>query len=198
MLQDPEFGKEGLASLKAALKNVEVLTDRLKEGEGFAGRLFFDPAMASKADELTKVISDLSAITGALNRKEGALGDLLEKDGSSEKALEDFKLAAASLRRTAEAFESTDGLIGRLLHDKEFSTQVATNLRETMQNLAEISRKVNSGQGSLGALVNERTLHDGLEDVVTGVNDSRFARWLLRHYQKKGIKATPEPQPPKP
>ena len=28
-----------------------------------------------------------------------------------------------------------------------------------------------------------------LEDVVAGVNDSKFARWLTRHYHKKGIKA---------
>ena len=46
---------------------------------------------------------------------------------------------------------------------------------------------MNSGQGTLGALVNERVLHDSLEDVVAGTNDSKFARWLLRHYQKKGI-----------
>ena len=31
--------------------------------------------------------------------------------------------------------------------------------------------------------------YDGLEDVVAGVNDSKFARWLMRRYQKKGIKA---------
>ena len=30
-------------------------------------------------------------------------------------------------------------------------------------------------------------LHDGLEDFTAGVNDSKFARWLMRHYQKKGI-----------
>jgi hypothetical protein len=55
--------------------------------------------------------------------------------------------------------------------------------------VAEITDKVNRGVGTLGALVNERTVHDGLEDVIAGVNDSKFARWLLRHYQKNGIEA---------
>ena len=33
------------------------------------------------------------------------------------------------------------------------------------------------------------------KDVITGVNDSKFARWMLRHYQKKGIEAPPLPAP---
>ena len=48
----------------------------------------------------------------------------------------------------------------------------------------------------LGLLVNERTLHDGLEDVVAGVNDSKFARWLLRHYRKKGVQALGQEEAP--
>ena len=33
-----------------------------------------------------------------------------------------------------------------------------------------------------------------MEEVVAGVNDSKFARWLMRHYQKKGIKASERPE----
>jgi len=47
-------------------------------------------------------------------------------------------------------------------------------------------------------LVNDRTLYDSAEDVITGVNDSKFARWMLRHYQKQGIEAPPPPPPPAP
>jgi len=39
------------------------------------------------------------------------------------------------------------------------------------------------------------SLYDGAEDVMAGVNDSKFARWMLRHYQKKGIEAPPPPAP---
>jgi phospholipid/cholesterol/gamma-HCH transport system substrate-binding protein len=195
MLRDPNFGKEGLAALKGALANLEILTDRLRQGKGFAGKLLFDPSLGPKADDLTQAISDLAAVTHSLREKEGALGDLLDKDGSSDKAIEDVRAAAASLRKTAEALERGEGLLGRLVHDKEYSDRVSASLAETLHNFAEITRKINSGQGSLGALVNERTLHDGLEDVVTGVNDSKFARWLLRHYQKKGIETGTAPAP---
>jgi hypothetical protein len=46
--------------------------------------------------------------------------------------------------------------------------------------------------------VNDRTLYDSAEDVVAGVNDSKFALWMLRHYQKKGIEAPPPPPPAAP
>ena len=65
---------------------------------------------------------------------------------------------------------------------------MSRDLRRLVGNLAEISDKINRGEGTLGALVNERTLYEGMEDVVAGANDSKFARWLLRRYQRKGIK----------
>jgi phospholipid/cholesterol/gamma-HCH transport system substrate-binding protein len=197
MLKDPNFGKEGLAALKGALTNVEVLTDRLRRGQGFAGKLFFDPSLGSKADDLTDAIGDLAEVTKNLRDNKGALGDLLKEGGKSDEAVADLAAAAASLRRTAEALEHGDGLVGRLLHDKEYSERVGASIAATLHDLAEIMHKINTGQGTLGALVNERKLHEGLEQVVAGTNDSKFARWLMRHYQKKGIEvqtATP-PQP---
>ena len=99
-----------------------------------------------------------------------------------------------------QRLESTDGLVGKLLNDPAYSDAIASKLQETVTNLAEITRKINEGSGTLGALVNNRTLYDSAEDVFAGVNDSKFARWMLRHYQKKGIEAPPppEPQTPKP
>ena len=55
-----------------------------------------------------------------------------------------------------------------------------------------MTEKINNGDGSLGALINERSLYDGAEDLLAGTNDSKFARWLLRHYRKKGIKTQEE------
>jgi phospholipid/cholesterol/gamma-HCH transport system substrate-binding protein len=188
-IHDPEFGQESLAHLKATLENLEALTGKLKRGEGFAGRLLGDPSLAGSADELSKAIRDLSSFLETLSRKEGALGALTEKGGAGEQAISEIRDAAASLKRVVSALESKDNLLGKLLHDPEYSARVASDLETTLHNLAEISGKVNSGQGTLGALVNDRVLYDSMEDVVAGTNDSKFARWLLRHYQKKGIVA---------
>jgi phospholipid/cholesterol/gamma-HCH transport system substrate-binding protein len=187
-LRDPNFGREGLQAIRHAAENLEALTARLNSGQGFAGRLLVDPALAPRADDLARAISGVAQAIERLAAGEGAAGDLLSAHGRSSKALDDLAEASASLRHVSARLASKEGLIGRLLNDTAYSDAVATDLRETLAHLNSVAGKIDRGEGSLGALVNERTLHDGLEDVASGVGDSRFARWLLRHYQKKGIK----------
>jgi phospholipid/cholesterol/gamma-HCH transport system substrate-binding protein len=192
MLMDPEFGQQGLAALRGTLENLQAMTDDLLAGRGFMGRVLQDEAFANKVDTLGKALDNLALILASINVEEGGVGALLEDDGAGEQAIEDFRAAAASLRSVAERLESTEGFFGRLLNDAEYSESIALDLRRIVNNFAEISEKINEGDGTLGALVNDRTVHDGLEDVVAGLNDSKFARWLLRKYQKKGIKAQEE------
>ncbi len=188
LLKNPEFGKEGLARAKATLENVEDITARIRRGEGLGGRLITDRELAARADDLSRSIKNLSGILDAVERREGALGELLKEDGEAEKAVQDFRQASAALRRVTERLESKDGVFGKLLNDPEYSDEVARNLRTTLKDLSDITGKVNRGEGTLGALVNERTLHDAAEEIVAGVGDSKLARWLMRHYQKKAIK----------
>ncbi len=195
IIQDPEFGKEGMAKIDATVDNIRDITQRIKDGRGTVGRLVSDDALAARLDDLGTAVKDLSTIMESVSRGEGAIGSLTKKGGDAELAIADFKDSAASLKRVTARLESTDGLFGKLVYDKAYSNEVAENLRATVANLSAITRKVNEGQGTLGALVNERTLYDGAEEVVAGVGDSKFARWMLRHYQKQGIEAPPKPPP---
>lgn len=192
MISDPKFGKEGLEALRGALENIEALTDDLRSGKGFLGRMIEDRDFAAKVDSLGDVIEGLAAIVARIDLDSGALGEILREDGTGKQAVRDLADAAASLKNVAATLESDRGLIGKLLNDEIYSEQLATDLQTVLGNFAEISDKLNRGQGTLGLLISERTLHDGAEDVVAGMNDSKFARWLLRHYQKKGIKAPAE------
>lgn len=199
MLHDPEFGKEGLEHLRASVENLEAITSRLRAGRGFAGRLLFDEEFAHRVDDISVTLRHLATTMESVARREGAVGALLNDGGSGQKTIEDLREAAASLRRSTARLEAKEGLLGRLLNDTEYSERAANDLAAVLHNLAEITRKIDNGQGTLGLLVNERTLHDGMEDVVSGVGDSKFARWLMRHYQKKGIvsKQTGEEAPPR-
>ena len=198
MLHDPNFGKEGLAHLRATLENLEVLTARLRRGEGFAGRFLFDKEFARRIDDVSTSLGHLATTMDSVSRREGAVGALLNDGGAGQQAIESLRDAAESFRKAGARLEAREGLIGRLLNDPEYSEKAAADLAAILKNLHEITHRVNTGQGTLGALINERTLHDGLEDVVAGVNDSKFARWLMRHYQKKGIEAGEEGKEGKP
>jgi len=198
MIHDPQFGKEGLAHLHASLENLEILTTRLRRGEGFAGRILFDKEFAQRVDDISVSLGHVTKTLESVSRREGAVGALLNEGGAGQQAIENLRDAAQSIRKIGARMEAREGLVGRLLNDPEYSEKSAADLAAILRNLHEITNKVDTGQGTLGALVNERTLHDGLEEVVAGVNDSKFARWLMRHYQKQGIEVQEEKAAPKP
>ena len=198
VIQNPEFGKEGMAKIEATFDNIQAVTQRIKEGHGVVGRLVTDDNLAARLDDLGAAVKDLSTFMEAVARGDGAVGSLTKKGGDAEVAIADLRDAAASLKRITARLESKDGLIGRLLNDRDYSDRLAGNLEDALSNAAAITKKINEGKGTLGALVNDRTLYDSAEDVITGVNDSKFARWMLRHYQKQGIEAPPPPPPKAP
>ncbi len=189
MLFEPEFGQEGLEALRGTLENAEELTRGLLQGRGTLGRLLKDEEVSGTLDELKVAVEGFSSLMETMGQQEGALGEMIREGGAGERMIADASAAAAAMRRLSERLESDEGFAGRLLNDTEYSEALAADLRSTLHNVAEITDKVNRGEGTLGALVNERVLYDGAEDVIAGVDDSKFARWLLRHYRKKGIKS---------
>jgi phospholipid/cholesterol/gamma-HCH transport system substrate-binding protein len=189
MFTDPEFGRKGLDDLGKTVDNLRRLSDDLVAGRGFVGRLLYDQDFAAKVDDLGRMVERMGDLLESVDVEQGALGALLEEGGPGEQAVVDLREAAASLKQLSGCLASEDGLMSRLFCDGEGSARMAEDLRATVANLAEISGKINRGEGTLGALINDRTVYDGMEAVIAGTNDSKFARWLLRHYQKKGIQA---------
>jgi phospholipid/cholesterol/gamma-HCH transport system substrate-binding protein len=198
VIQNPEFGRQGMAKIESTLDDIKEITQRLKDGRGTAGRLLTDEGLAARLDDLGAAIKDMSTLMESMARGEGAIGSLTKPGGDAQVAIADLKDAAGSLKRAAARLDSKEGLIGKLLNDDAYSNQIAGGLQSVVTDLAAITKKINAGQGTLGALVNDRTLYDSAEDVIAGVNDSKFARWMLRHYQKQGIQAPPPPPAPAP
>ena len=197
MIGDPEFGQEALEALGRTFVQLEAITADLEQGRGTIGRLLRDDEFANRLDDLLDALQQAARQLQSIDPHSGGLGALLEQDGAGQRAIEDFAASAASLRRIAERLDQQQGIAGQLLQAAEGNDTFAADLRRLVANLAEISDKINRGQGTLGALVNERTLYDGLQDIVSGANSSTFGRWLMRRYQKSGIKAgEPEAEPP--
>lgn len=195
MLQDPEFGKEGLAALRSTLENLSALTSELRSRQGLAGRLIGDPGLAAVGDDLATAARGLAGFANDLAGQRPAIAELLGPDGDLRQTLASLHETAAALERAAARLDGAEGLLGRLLHDEAWSEQLAADLREIAARGASIARKIDEGQGTLGLLVNDRTLHDGASQIVAGANDSKFARWLTRRYQKRGIEATEAGEP---
>lgn len=54
------------------------------------------------------------------------------------------------------------------------------NLRESMSHLKSIMTKVDNGQGTIGALINDASLYDDVKTLIGGANRSRVLKYFIR------------------
>jgi hypothetical protein len=77
--------------------------------------------------------------------------------------------------------------VPRLLTDAAYADRVTGELEAVVRNLSEVSEKLNRGEGTVPRLINEPDVHDAVQDILIGVNESRLLRWLIRNRQRAGI-----------
>ena len=189
MIQDPEFGQASLEHLRGTLENLEAVTGEVRQGRGLAGRMLSDEQLAAKLDRLGVVVDDLASVSAKLRDGEGAIGELVREGAAGEQAVLEIHASAASLAESLRRIESGEGFVGRLVADREYADANAARIAQSLANIEEVTERVRRGEGTLGKLINDPGLYDDAATFVSGVNDSKFARWLLRRYRKRGIEA---------
>ncbi len=178
---------ETAENMRNTLRALEHVLVRMERGEGTLGKLLNDDEVFRRLDS---TLGRLEASATAIEQGQGALGLLISDEETRarlERTLANLDQASESLVELGEAFEEGDGLLPKLLHDPEYGDQVAEDLRQMASNLRLISERLEGGEGTVGALINDPDAYDALNDVLVGVNESRFLRWLVRNRQKKGI-----------
>jgi phospholipid/cholesterol/gamma-HCH transport system substrate-binding protein len=186
LLANPDVGDD----IRETLSSVRSLSQKLEAGEGLVGTLLVDSEFRDKTTKnLGEVAQRMNNILARMEDPDTTLGALLDKEGGGAVIIENLQQASASFRDVARELESGDGVLPRLLHDEEYADRVLGNLEDTTRNLASITGKVDRGEGSIGGLVNDPELYEGLRDVVTGLQESRFLRWMVSRYSQKGRKA---------
>ena len=178
---------ETAENMRNTLRALENVLTSMERGEGTLGKLLNDDEVFRRLDD---TLGRLETSMAAIEAGEGALGLLLSDEETRhrlERTLANLDKASESLVAMGQAFEEGGGLLPKLLHDPEYGEQVAEDLRQMSANLRLISERLESGEGTVGALINDPEAYQALTDILVGVNESRFLRWLVRNRQKKGI-----------
>jgi len=190
LLMDPTFGRDSLEDVRKTLGSLSRIAAQIEGGEGLIGAALHDPELRDRVvQRLPQLLDDIDAVVVGLRDPATPIGSILLPGGQGEAAIADVRAAAESIRRAAESLENGNGLAGRLLHDSEYADRVLGDLEATLRNVASITGKIDRGEGSVGAFVNDPAVYDGLRDVVTGLQDSRFLKWMVRRYGRKGAEA---------
>ena len=146
-------GKETLqnifGSVERSMGNIEEITGLMNQSLGRNDRRF---------DQIVRNIEDFS---NAVRESVGSGGDVnttARNMASLSGRLDDL---ASSLNDLMEASTSGEASVRGTLEE----------INRSMAHLAEVSRKIDEGEGTLGRMINDRTISDQVEDTLEDVGN---------------------------
>ncbi len=158
------------------------LEEMLEKGNG----------VVSQLEEITEKIND---VLSSVQEQKGIVGTLIY-DPESKKMLSHLNEIVDSVNGVIRDIKHGRGLLHSLIYDpssKNVGKQLAStveNFNDMSVNLKEISRKVEEGEGSMGALVNDPTVYNDLMTLLGGANRNKLLRAVIRATIKANEKDT--------
>jgi phospholipid/cholesterol/gamma-HCH transport system substrate-binding protein len=163
-----------LGNLGAKLESVIGEIGKSMGTSGESGGIFqrIDKLVTDNGPKLTETINNLQDITAKIKTGEGTLGKLVNDSKLHDELLagvSEIKAAAADARifmsdtkGIVADVKSGKGALGMLLYDEP----TAHNLKVSVNNLREVSDKLNSGQGTLGKLISDDSLYLSVQSTM--------------------------------
>lgn len=140
------------------------------EGGGIFQRI--DKLVTDNGPKLTETIGNLQDITAKIKNGEGSMGKLINDPKLHDELLagvSEIKLAAADARTfmsdtkgIVADVKAGKGTLGLLLYDDA----TANSFKASVNNLKEVSAKLNSGEGTLGKLISDDSLYLSVQSTM--------------------------------
>ncbi len=177
------------------LNKTNAILSHVESGKGVVGKLVYDEQFANQlTTSLSSSATSLAAITSHVQRDleggNGALPALLSDPEGKKKVYElvdNLRTTSANLAVFSASLKEGQGLVPRLLNDKEYGDQALTEFKSLVTQLDETVKKINTGEGTAGKIVNDPSVYESINDILIGINESKMLRWLIRNRQQKGI-----------
>lgn len=131
-----------------------------------------DKLITDNGPKLTETISNLQDVSAKIKAGEGTFGKLLNDSKLHDELLagvSEIKLAASDARTfmsdtklIVADVKAGKGTLGLLLYDEP----TANSLKVSLNNLREVSDKLNSGEGTLGKLISDDSLYLSVQSTM--------------------------------
>ncbi|RNC65675.1 MlaD family protein [Proteiniphilum sp. X52] len=136
------------------VSNLNSVTDKINEGDGDIARLLNGNDLTTQlgiaARKLNSSMSDVNEITRKVSNGQGDLGKLISDDAITDQLsgiMENLYATSVKadgvvgeLQQTAHAINYGEGVLPRLLHDKELGLSVDTALTRVDKGVFEVTR----------------------------------------------------------
>lgn len=188
---DPELRRDVSALVRSARKIVE----EVETGDGALHALVYDPktaralaevlgAMSRSAVRLDAAIGEAQQILQDFRQGGGAVHALLY-DPKTAQAVSELGAAASELSQLVkDARQSPNGAVHQLVYGD--ARGLFADLGAAAAELRRITGKIEKGEGSLGAIINDPTVYEDLKEVLGNVKRNKILRALVRYSISNG------------
>ena len=157
LLNDRTLAEEAARAVTGAADTFEdaaEITERLRTGQGTAGRLLSEDQMYETA---LAILDDVKTVTGEVKEGRGSVGRIVMGDALAD----ELETAATNIREITDQVRSGQGTVGRFVYDDAIA-----------QNVEQFTRTLNDADGTVGALIHSREMYDrwiGISDDIGAV-----------------------------
>jgi phospholipid/cholesterol/gamma-HCH transport system substrate-binding protein len=161
-----------------------VLLDNMVELTAATERVVtsFEEEMGSR--NLASLLGAMERVVQAVESEQGLVHGLFY-DPEGGRLIADLRESARGVRDVVDEVRSGSGPLHELIYAADGDLPAFTSAAESARRLNSILTKVDSGQGTLGALVNDPTLYEDLKLVVGGARDSALVRGLIDYVREE-------------
>lgn len=175
-------------STTVMLGGIHRVISKIESGRGIVSMLLNEPVeLRSTLDNLSLASDRLARILDRIDRGQGFLGGMVSDTSTDYRAtFRDFQRIVRDLKSVTEDLKRNETTLGTLLHDSTYAKETLKNLQNSLQAISRVMTKIDTGKGTLGLLVNDPELYDGLRDVIVGTKKSPVLRWIIQDRRKSG------------
>lgn len=161
-------GKEGETTLRNIVKNLESLSFRInrlvvnndeKLTNIFANLDEFSSTLRSDGPKITGGLKDaIDNLNMGLVETNRELNQLIaENRDDIKEGVDNLKLAAVKLQEAMDTINKV-------------TKEVGPRVEDTVTAVGSIAEKIDRGEGTIGKLINDDTMHESINETVTGIN----------------------------
>jgi phospholipid/cholesterol/gamma-HCH transport system substrate-binding protein len=117
-------------------------------------------------DHVDRLSNEMEQLLDKINHGQGIMGELLTGKGAGQqffttmiKTADAVQATTSRLDRLMVRFDKARGLASQLLDNQQAGDEVMANLQASSHDLREILHKINTGQGTVGLMVNDPTMY---------------------------------------
>jgi hypothetical protein len=175
-----------VANVIAISNSMRQFLDSANEGHGILAELIKGPANPQEKTltlaSIRETLDGLQKLTAKLdNRGQGVISAMLSPQNNGQRMVENVSSASESMRTASARLDQTslhlhdlvarintaNGLLPQLMEDQRYAGRVMSSLSRSSDDMREVLDKINSRQSTLGRLINDPSLYDKTNNLVS-------------------------------